>query len=88
VPKIFNKRVGGHEKWGAIRSAELGDGTVETRTVSETLEAIDLLTDEEDLLRLYCDRIVKNKQAGVYDGAYRCVELATGKAFTERRAVT
>ena len=27
VPKIFNKRVGGHEAWGAIRGAELGDGT-------------------------------------------------------------
>ncbi|MFP4230553.1 MAG: DUF6938 domain-containing protein [Spirochaetaceae bacterium] len=78
VPKIFNRRVGGHEKWGAIRSAELGDGTVETRTVSETLTAIDLLCDEDDLLRLYCDRILANKYAGIYDGAYRCVELATG----------
>lgn len=88
VPKIFNRRVGGHEMWGAIRSAELGDGTVETRTIAETLEAIDLLTEEEDLLRLYCDRIVKNKEAGVYDGAYRCVELATGTPFTARRAAT
>ena len=88
VPKIFNRRVGGHEAWGAIRSAELGDGTVETRTIGETLQAIDLLTDEEDLLRLYCDRIVKNKHAGIYDGAYRCVELATGTRFETRRAAT
>jgi hypothetical protein len=28
VPKLFNERVGGHEKWGAIRGAELGDGTI------------------------------------------------------------
>ena len=34
IPKIFNERVGGHEAWGAIRSAELGDGTIETRTDS------------------------------------------------------
>ncbi|MFP4373845.1 MAG: DUF6938 domain-containing protein, partial [Spirochaetaceae bacterium] len=84
VPKIFNRRVGGHEAWGAIRSAELGDGTVETRTIPETLQAVDLLTEEEDLLRLYCERIVANKQAGIYDGGYRCVELATGTPFTER----
>ena len=84
IPKIFNERVGGHEKWGAIRSAELGDGTVETHTIPETLQAIDLLVDHHDLLRLYCRCIVKNKSIGLYDGAYRCVELATGKQFSER----
>jgi hypothetical protein len=82
IPKIFNERVGGHEMWGAIRSAEIGDGTVETRTVPQTLQALDLLTDETDLLTLYCEQIVRNKSIGVYDGAYRCVELATGKPFT------
>jgi len=81
VPKIFNERVGGHEMWGAVRSAELGDGTVETRTVAETLQAIDLLATERDLMELYCDRIVANKHAGIYDGGYRCVERATGRKF-------
>lgn len=81
IPKIFNERVGGHEKWGAIRGAELGDGTVEVRTIPETLQAIDLLTHEEDLLEMYCDMIVKNKSIGIYDGAYKSVELATGKKF-------
>jgi hypothetical protein len=33
VPKIMYERVGGHEMWGAIRNAELGDGTVEVRTI-------------------------------------------------------
>ena len=79
IPKIFNERVGAHEAWGAIRSAELGDGTIETRTVPRTLQAIDLLATEQDLMELYCDAIVKNKAIGIYDGAYRCVELATGK---------
>jgi hypothetical protein len=84
VPKIFNERVGGHEMWGAIRGAELGDGTVETRTIPHTLQAIDLLTHERDLLEMYCDCIVKNKSIGVYDGAYRCVELATGVRFERK----
>jgi hypothetical protein len=81
VPKIFNERVGGHEAWGAIRAAELGDATVETRSIPETLQAIDLLTDADDLMAMYCDRIVRNKQAGIYDGAYNCVALATGTTF-------
>lgn len=81
VPKIFNERVGGHEMWGAIRGAELGDGTVETRSIPQTIQAIDILTEENDLLEIYCDCIVKNKHIGIYDGAYKCVELATGRKF-------
>ncbi|MEX1133506.1 MAG: hypothetical protein WED83_01530 [Acidimicrobiia bacterium] len=81
VPKIFNERVGGHEAWGAIRSAELGDGTVETRTIPETLQAIDMLTRHDDLFVMYCESIVRNKSIGIYDGAYKCVELATGRRW-------
>ena len=81
VPKIFNERVGGHEMWGAIRGAELGDGTVETRSIPHTLQAIDILTNDNDVLELFCDCIVRNKSIGIYDGAYKCVELATGKKF-------
>jgi hypothetical protein len=87
VPKIFNERVGGHEAWGAIRSAEIGDGTIETRTIPRTLQAIDLLTYEPDLLEMFCDSIVKNKQIGIYDGAYKCVALATGTTW-ERPSTT
>lgn len=81
VPKIMNERVGGHEMWGAIRAAELGDGTVEARSIAHTLQAIDLLAHDRDLLTMYCDCIVKNKSVGIYDGAYKCVELATGIKF-------
>ena len=84
MPKIFHERVGGHEMWGAIRGAELGDGTVETRTIPHTLQAIDLLTHDRDLLDMYCDSIVKNKSIGIYDGAYKCVELATGVRFERK----
>jgi hypothetical protein len=85
VPKIFNERVGGHEMWGAIRGAELGDGTGETRSIPHTLQAIELLTNADDLLQMYCDCIVKNKSIGIYDGAYKCVELATGKKFDRKK---
>jgi hypothetical protein len=81
IPKIFNERVGGHEAWGAIRAAELGDGTVETRSIPEALNAIDLMTNEQDLMRLYSDSIVRNKHIGIYDGAYHSVALATGTAW-------
>jgi len=81
IPKIFNARVGGHEMWGAIRGAEIGDSTVETRTIPQTLQAMDLLTEADDLLTMYCDGIVKNKGIGIYDGAYKSVELATGRRF-------
>jgi hypothetical protein len=84
VPKIFNERVGGHEMWGAIRGAELGDGTVEARSIPQTLQAIDLFAHDHDLLQLFCDCIVKNKGVGIYDGAYKCVELATGKKFLRK----
>jgi hypothetical protein len=81
IPKIFNERVGGHEMWGAIRGAEIGDSTVETRTIPELLQAIDLTTNEKDLLELYCENIIRNKSIGIYDGAYKSVELATGIKF-------
>ncbi len=84
VPKIFNARVGAHEAWGAIRSAELGDGTIETRTIPRTLQAIDLICVETDLMEMFCDSIVKNKRIGIYDGAYKCVALATGSAWERR----
>ena len=84
IPKIFNARVGAHEAWGAIRSAELGDGTIETRTIPRTLQAIDLIAGENDLLEMFCDCIVKNKRIGIYDGAYKCVALATGTTWERR----
>ncbi len=76
VPKLFLERVGGHEAWGAIRGAELGDGTQECGSVPLTLQTLDLMLREEDLLSQYCDHIMRLGAAGVYNGAYRAVELA------------
>ena len=83
VPKLFIQRVGRHEAWGAIRGAEIGDGTLETSSVGTMLQTLGMIVDDHDLLRLYTTSIVKNKAAGIYDGAYNVVKLAM-----ERRRAT
>ncbi|MCM1308168.1 MAG: hypothetical protein NC223_06180 [Butyrivibrio sp.] len=76
VPKLFIKRVGGHEQWGAVHSAEIGDGTLECRDIPHTLQMTELFMTERGMLRDMCEAIVKNKAAGIYDGACKVVELA------------
>jgi hypothetical protein len=75
VPKLFIKRVGKHEMWGAIHSAEIGDGTLECRDIPHTLQMIDMFMNTS-LLDEMCDSIVLNKKSGIYDGAYKVVGLA------------
>ncbi len=77
VPKLFIKRVGKHEMWGAIHSAEIGDGTLECRDIPHTLQMIEQFM-ETDLLDEMCECIKINKQIGIYNGAYKVVELAMG----------
>jgi hypothetical protein len=76
VPKLFIRRVGKHEMWGAIHSAEIGDGTLECRDIPHTLQMLRLFLDDDGLLCDMCDNIKTNKSMGIYDGAYRVVELA------------
>jgi len=76
VPKLFIRRIGGHEQWGAIHSAELGDGTLECRDIPHTLQMVDLFLGEETLLADMCGNISRNKAMGVYDGAYEVVKIA------------
>ncbi len=78
VPKLMIKRVGGHEAWGAIRAAELGDGTYELETIPEICAWIDLIQAEPEIIIEMCDNIVAADATGTYDGAYRVVRLATG----------
>jgi hypothetical protein len=79
VPKLHVRRVGGHEAWGAIRSAELGDGTVECATPAETLAMLDLLLDDRECLELMNENIIAAHRAGCYLGAYRAVDIALEK---------
>jgi len=76
IPRIFIRRVGGHEAWGAIHAAELGEGTMECPSTSDLLRILDLLLTENDLIRLYLDSILRHHAAGLYNGAYQAVELA------------
>ena len=78
VPKLFIKRIGGHEQWGAVHSAEIGDGTLECRDIPHTLQMIDLFLNDNVTLKDMCDNIVRNKAMGIYDGAYEVVKLAMG----------
>lgn len=78
IPKLFLKRIGGHEKWGAIHSAEFGDGTLECEDIPHTLQMIKLFLTDHTTLRMMCDNIKNNKKAGLYNGAYEVVKLAMG----------
>jgi hypothetical protein len=76
VPKLFIRRVGKHEMWGAIHSAEIGDGTLECRDIPHTLQMVDLFLNDDIILNDMCKNIITNKSIGIYDGAYKTVELA------------
>ena len=78
IPKLFIQRIGGHERWGAIHSAELGDGTLECEDIPHVLQMLDLFLSDGSFLEGMCSAIVSNKAQGVYDGAYRAVQLAMG----------
>ncbi len=75
VPKLFIKRVGKHEMWGAIHSAEIGDGTLECRDIPHILQMVDQFMDTY-ILDEMCENIVLNKSMGIYDGAKKVIELA------------
>ncbi len=76
IPKLMIHRVGGHEAWGAIRSAEVGDGTYECSTPMETSAMLSLLQNQGDILERMCNFILKANESGIYHGAYRAVKLA------------
>ena len=78
VPKLFIRRIGGHEQWGAVHSAEIGDGTLECRDIPHVLQMIEMFMEDEALLPGMCENIVHNKAAGIYDGAYEAVKIAMG----------
>ena len=79
VPKLMIHRVGGHEAWGAIRAAEVGDGTYEIDDTEEVLAMIDAFQYDRELLAFMCDRIEEANETGVYDGAYKVIDLAVGQ---------
>ena len=79
VPKLMIHRVGGHEAWGAIRAAEVGDGSYELERTEEVLAMLDEITNGHEILPALCRGIQRAKDAGIYNGAYEAVKLAVGK---------
>ena len=76
VPKLFIRRIGGHEQWSAVHSAEIGDGTYECRDIPHTLQMLRLFMEDGVTLKDMCDAINLNKKIGIYDGAYNAVKIA------------
>lgn len=76
VPKLMIKRVGGHEAWGAVRAAEVGDGTIECSEVERALQMLELMLADGEILTMLTQNIIKANKIGIYNGAYKVVELA------------
>ncbi len=88
IPKLFIRRIGGHERWGAIHSAEMGDGSLECEDIPHTLQMLDLFLEDDRTLAEMCAAIIRNKAQGIYDGAYRVVHIAMelkNKTGSEKR---
>ncbi len=85
IPKLMIKRVGGHEAWGAVRAAEVGDGTYEVTTPAETCAMLDLIQKHGEIIDMMCDNIIAAKKIGIYNGAYRVVKLATHRLRKEQQ---
>lgn len=79
VPKLLIKRVGGHEAYGAIRASEIGDGSVECGSTDYAVQMLQLMLEDVSILQLMNESIIKAKNVGVYDGAYKAVKLALGQ---------
>lgn len=77
IPKLMIQHVGGHEKWGAIRSAEIGDGTPECFDLEYAEFMISQMVENRDIIENMCNAILCAKKEGIYNGAYHSVELAT-----------
>jgi len=77
IPKLHLRHVGGHESFSAVRSCELGDGTVECETVPMALQHAELLAAEQSPLLLQMNHfIIDNVSAHIYEGSKVAVETA------------
>lgn len=79
VPKLMIRRVGDHEQYSALRAAELGDGTLEAREISDCNKYMDLFVNGHELLEQMNTSIIENNKQGVYDGCKNAI-----KAVLER----
>ena len=76
VPKLNIRRVGDHEAFSAVRSSELGDGTLEAREIEDAMAYLSLFVTGPELLTQMNQSIMVNGQAGLYNGCKVAVECA------------
>lgn len=79
VPKLFIRRIGGHEMWGAIHSADIGDGSQECETPEYASAMVNQIMNNPKIEIRMCENIIKNNQNGIYNGAYEAVKLAVAR---------
>lgn len=79
IPKLFMKRVGGHEAYGAIYSSQIGDGTMECKDQDELNQMMDALLSTKELLERMNEHILKLHGQKLYHGGYEVVKLLTEK---------
>jgi len=79
IPKLHLRHVGGHESFSAVRSCELGDGTIECTTVELALQHLELMAQVESPMLLQMNQsIILNSASRIYDGSRVAVETAIG----------
>lgn len=79
VPKLFIKRIGGHEMWGAIHSQEIGDGSCECETPELAASMAKTFINDKTFFIRMCQNIIRNNSMGFYDGACNVVKKAIEK---------
>lgn len=81
IPKLHIRRVGDHEAYSAIRAAEVNDGSLEAREISDALRYLELLCDSTcDLLPSWNQAVIDNQtKLGMYDGCKNAVKWACGE---------
>lgn len=76
IPKLFLRRVGDHEAASALRSQELGEGSVECRETPHVMKWVNLMTRDGDILRRMNEAVIQNAKNEIYSGAKTAVERA------------
>lgn len=86
IPKLMIRRVGDHEMYSALRASELGDGTLEARTLDVCLKYVDLFLQPE-LLTTMNNAIENNNTIGLYDGCKNAIRIALERANGKKKNV-
>jgi len=77
IPKLHIRRVGAHEAFSADRASEIGDGSVECRTVEHTLQKVAQLNEPNSpLFKLMNECVLKAGQIKTYEGSRVACEYA------------